>query len=123
MDTEHKTPVTPDPATASSAGGRSPELRFLLPEQPTSIKTIFGGAGLTHVQSHLITASDACNPGTRSDFGASGPCRTGGATAVGGAVTGIPNPNHRQSIDLPGRRFSVDDTLLVDLWLSGVVMF
>ena len=25
--------------------------------------------------------------------------------------------------DLPGRRFSVDDTLLVDLWLSGTVMF
>jgi hypothetical protein len=81
------------------------------------------GFGLTHVQSHLITAADACNPDVRSDAGASGPCRTGGVTPAGGTVTGIPNPNHRQSIDLPGHRFSVDDTLLVDLWLSGVVMF
>jgi hypothetical protein len=81
------------------------------------------GFGLTHVQSHLITAADACDPGTRSDAGASGPCRTGAPTAAGGTVTGLPNPNHRQSIDLPGRRFSVDDTLLVDLWLSGTLMF
>jgi hypothetical protein len=81
------------------------------------------GVGLTHVQSHLVTSADACNPDTKSDAGASGPCRTGAATSAGGTVTGIPNPNHRQSIDLPGRRFSVDDTLLVDLWLSGTVMF
>ncbi len=81
------------------------------------------GLGLTHVQSHLITAADACNPEVRSDAGASGPCRTGGVSAAGGTVTGIPNPNHRQTIDLPGHRFSVDDTLLVDLWLGGAVMF
>lgn len=77
-----------------------------------------GGMGLTHVQSHLVTAADACNPDLRSDAGASGPCRAGNGT-----VTGIPNPNHRPVIDLPGHRFSVDDTLLVDLWLSGAVMF
>ena len=82
------------------------------------------GLGLTYMQSHLITAADACNP----DFvnvgtGASGPCRTGAATAGGGSSTGIPNPNHRQVIDLPGRRFSADDTTIVDLWLSGMVMF
>jgi hypothetical protein len=81
------------------------------------------GFGLTHVQSHLVTAADACNPENTSDAGASGPCRSGAATSAGGTVSGIPNPNHRQSIDLPGRRFSVDDTLLVDLWLSGTVMF
>lgn len=81
------------------------------------------GMGLTHVQSHLITAADACNPDTRSDAGASGPCRSGAPNSAGGTVTGIPNPNHRQSIDLPGRRFSVDDTLLVDLWVSGTLMF
>lgn len=78
-----------------------------------------GGAGLAYAQSHLITAADACNPDAGAARGASGPCRAG---AAGGAV-GAPNPNHRQVIDLPGRRFSVDDTLLVDLWLSGVVMF
>jgi len=44
-------------------------------------------------------------------------------SAGGGSATGIPNPNHRPVIDLPGRRFSADDTTLVDLWLSGVVMF
>ncbi len=82
-----------------------------------------GGVGLTYVQSHLITAADACNPDFKADAGASGPCRTGAQTAGGGSTTGIPNPNHRQVIDLPGRRFSVDDTTIVDLWLSGVVMF
>lgn len=81
------------------------------------------GLGLTYAQSHLITAADACNPDFNSNAGSSGPCRTGAATAGGGSTTGIPNPNHRQVIDLPGRRFSVDDTLLVDLWLSGAVMF
>ena len=74
--------------------------------------------------SHLITAADACNPDFKlGDAGASGPCRTGASTAGGGSPTGIPNPNHRQAIDLPGHRFSVDDTTIVDLWLSGVVMF
>jgi hypothetical protein len=81
------------------------------------------GLGLTYVQSHLITAADACDPDFKKDAGASGPCRTGAATTGGGSVTGIPNPNHRQVIDLPGRRFSVDDTTIVDLWVSGVVMF
>lgn len=82
------------------------------------------GLGLTHLQSHLITSADACNPDFKtSGTGASGPCRTGAATAGGGSSTGIPNPNHRPVIDLPGRRFSVDDTTIVDLWLSGVVMF
>jgi len=81
------------------------------------------GLGLTYVQSHLITAADACNPDFKTDASASGPCRSGGASAAGGSPTGIPNPNHRQVIDLPGRRFSVDDTTIVDLWLSGIVMF
>jgi hypothetical protein len=83
-----------------------------------------GGLGLTFAQSHLVTAADACNPNLGGgDAGASGPCRTGAVSGGGGSTTGIPNPNHRPVIDLPGRRFSVDDTVLVDLWLSGVVMF
>lgn len=83
-----------------------------------------GGLGLTYAQSHLITAADACNPDVGGrDAGAAGPCRSGAVSAGGGNATGIPNPNHRAVIDLPGRRFSVDDTLLVDLWISGVVMF
>lgn len=83
-----------------------------------------GGVGLTYSQSHLVTAADACNPDVgKGDAGASGPCRAGAVSAGGGSATGIPNPNHRAVIDLPGRRFSVDDTVLVDLWISGVVMF
>ena len=82
------------------------------------------GLGLTFAQSHLITSADACNPDLgNTDAGAAGPCRAGAVSAGGGSATGIPNPNHRPVIDLPGRRFSADDTTLVDLWLSGVVMF
>lgn len=84
---------------------------------------VTSGLGLTYVQSHLITSADPCNPDYKSDAGASGPCRTGARTAGGGSSTGIPNPNSRPVIDSPGRRFSVDDTMLVDFWLSGVVMF
>ena len=81
------------------------------------------GLGITYNQSHLVSSADSCNPDFKSsqDISASGPCRvsSGGAQTV----TGIPNPNHRDVIDLPGRRFSVDDTTIVDLWLNGVVMF
>ena len=82
-----------------------------------------GGLGLTYAQSHLVTTADACNPDLKGDPGSSGPCRAGAVSAGGGTATGVPNPNHRQVIDLPGRRFSVDDTTIVDLWVSGVVMF
>jgi hypothetical protein len=81
------------------------------------------GFGLMYSQPHLITAADACNPDLKGDAGQSGPCRVGGASSAGGTQTGIPNPNHRPVIDLPGRRFSVDDTTVFDLLLSGVVMF
>lgn len=85
---------------------------------------VTAGLGLTYAQSHLVTAADACNPDFKNgDIGAAGPCRSGAPNQGGGSATGIPNPNHRQVIDLPGRRFSVDDTTIVDLWLSGVVMF
>ncbi|HEY8078401.1 MAG TPA: hypothetical protein VIF62_29935, partial [Labilithrix sp.] len=84
---------------------------------------VTAGLGLTYSQPHLITAADACNPDLKGDAGQSGPCRVGGASAAGGSATGIPNPNHRSVIDLPGRRFSVDDTTVVDLFLSGIVMF
>ncbi len=81
------------------------------------------GIGLTYAQSHLITSGDACNPDLKGDLGGSGPCRSGTTSTSTGTVTGVPNPNHRPVIDLPGRRFSVDDATIVDLWLSGIVMF
>jgi len=78
------------------------------------------GVGLTYDQSHLITSADACNPNFTDSVGAAGSCKTTGATST---VTGIPNPNQRPVIDLPGHRFSSDDSTIVDLWVSGVVMF
>jgi hypothetical protein len=38
-------------------------------------------------------------------------------------VTGIPNPNYRPTLDVPGNRFLSDDGTIVDLWINGVVMF
>lgn len=82
------------------------------------------GFSFTFAQSHLITGADACNPDFKNDVSQSGPCQTA-ASAAGqlGSVTGIPNPNHRAVIDLPGRRYSADDTTILALWVMGVVMF
>jgi hypothetical protein len=82
------------------------------------------GVGVTYAQSHLITSADACNPDLKNDAGAAGPCH---GTVNGGVgpqpLTGVPNPNHRPVIDSPGRRFSVDDSTIVDMWINGVLMF
>jgi len=77
------------------------------------------GAGLTYAQSHLITAADVCTPNGNSNPAAAGPC----VEQSTGVVQGVPNPDHRDIIDLPGHRFSVDDTMIVDLYAMGVVMF
>lgn len=83
------------------------------------------GAGYTHVQGHLITAEQPCNPSLANDPGAAGPCKT--TAEIGNqrrvTVTGAPNPNFRQPIDTTGRRFKVDDINLWDGWLNAVVMF
>jgi hypothetical protein len=84
------------------------------------------GAAYSWEQSHTITADQPCNPNFTSDLGASGPChesRPAGTTATTASVTGIPNPNYRPTIDLPGRRFRADDVRLWDAWVNGVVMF
>jgi hypothetical protein len=77
------------------------------------------GTALTYAQPHLVTAADTCNPNSATQATA-GPCQ---GTFQGATVQGVPNPDHRDSIDLPGRRFSVDDTTIIDLWVQGVVMF
>jgi hypothetical protein len=77
------------------------------------------GTALTYAQSHLVTAADACNPNFSGDSSLAGPCKS----QSGGPTLGIPNPDHREAIDMPGHRFSVDDTTIVDLWVMGVVMF
>jgi hypothetical protein len=79
------------------------------------------GASLQYDQSHLITSADACNPNVTGTPGTAGNCfsQSGGTKTY----TGIPNPNQRPILDLPGQRFSSDDGTIVDLWVNGVVMF
>jgi hypothetical protein len=77
------------------------------------------GTAVTYAQPHLVTAADTCNPNSATPATA-GPCRT---VFQGSSVQGVPNPDHRDSIDLPGRRFSIDDTTVIDLWVMGIVMF
>lgn len=82
------------------------------------------GSGFRFNQSHIITAADSCNPDVSKAAATSGPCRTGDPMSISGQqITGIPNPNHRDAIDTPGHRFSVDNTTIVNLWVQGVVMF
>jgi len=78
------------------------------------------GSAVGYAQPHLVTAADTCNPnlsGVSADQ--AGPC----VNPSNAAVQGVPNPDHRDLIDLPGHRFSVDDTTTIDLWVMGVVMF
>jgi hypothetical protein len=79
------------------------------------------GVGFTWNQSHLITAADPCNPNFTDNASAAGPCHV--ASSGGQQITGIPNPNSRPVIDAPGRRFSVDDGTIVDLWFRAIFMF
>jgi hypothetical protein len=78
------------------------------------------GLSLEYAQSHMITGADPCNPNVDKTLGTSGPCRSVGTTQV---VTGVPNPNHRDTIDIPGHRFSVDDSLIIGFWINGTLMF
>jgi hypothetical protein len=79
------------------------------------------GLDLTYNESHVITADQACNPSFTNDPGAAGPCHTTSGNTT--RVTGIPNPNYRPTLDVPGNRFLSDDATIVDLWINGVVMF
>jgi hypothetical protein len=80
------------------------------------------GASYRFNQSHIVTAADACNPDVSKQLATSGPCRVGDPT-FGQSVTGVPNPNHRDALDTPGHRFSVDNTSITSLWVQGSVMF
>jgi hypothetical protein len=79
------------------------------------------GVAMTYNQSHVITADQACNPSITNDPAAAGPCHSG--SGAGSTTTGIPNPNYRPTLDVPGNRFLADDAAIVSLWLNGVVMF
>ncbi|MEZ4219540.1 MAG: hypothetical protein R3B13_01335 [Polyangiaceae bacterium] len=84
------------------------------------------GGGYTIVQSHFIAFDQACNPDFSDDISKSGPCRSTRTDSFGTATnsaTGIPNPNYRAAINVPGRRFLVDDSNALDAWLNATVMF
>jgi hypothetical protein len=80
------------------------------------------GTAFSYAQPHLVTAADVCNPSIM-DINQAGPCVTHDAFTGQTTAQGVPNPDHHAIIDLPGHRFSVDDTTVVDLYLMGVVMF
>jgi hypothetical protein len=79
------------------------------------------GVAMTYDQSHVITADQACNPSITFQPGAAGPCHSGMATS--GVTGGVPNPNYRPTLDIPGNRFLSEDGTIVNLWINGVVMF
>lgn len=83
------------------------------------------GAAYTIVQGHLISFDQPCNPDHNDNLSKSGPCRRAAASGVQGSFTstGIPNPNYRASINVPGRRFKVDDSSAFEAWLNATVMF
>jgi len=84
------------------------------------------GAGYTLVQAHFIAFDQPCNPDFSStDNARSGPCRSSTTTGIIGnqRVTGIPNPNYRPTINVPGRRFRVTDSNAIDASINATVMF
>ncbi len=76
------------------------------------------GGGVRMNESHVVTAADPCNPGITPTDGTAGPCRTSN-----GQLTGIPNPNYHAVIDTPGRRFSVDNTVIGMFNVAATIMF
>jgi hypothetical protein len=63
---------------------------------------------------YMVTYSDACNPNFSADPG---------DPRIGNCRGGIVNPHHRGNIDLPGRRFRLDDQFQVDLFASAIGQF
>jgi len=79
------------------------------------------GGGVRFNQSHSITAADPCNPGYTATVATAGPCTVSNNGTT--TVTGIPDPNYRAIIDTPGRRFSVDNTVIGNFNVSATLMF
>lgn len=81
------------------------------------------GTALNHIQSHFLTVDLPCNASLSATLQQAGPCRTQTDTTSPWAPTGVPNPNYRAVIDVPGRRFVVDSSSGFDGWLSATAMF
>jgi len=88
------------------------------------VKFNLGGA-YTLTQAHSISFDQPCNPQFNDNVGKAGPCKqtrtSGGSTTT--TATGIPNPNYRASVNMPGRRFKVDGSHAFDAWINATVMF
>ncbi len=69
------------------------------------------GIAYAFVQEHSLTVTDACNPDANVDV-AHVPC-----------TEGAPNPDHRPEIDLPGRRYRIEDANIFDVFVSATAMF
>ena len=76
------------------------------------------GGGAKFVESHVLTAADPCNPGIIATTATAGPCHT-----IDNQVTGIPDPNYHAIIDAPGRRFTVDNTIIGEFSVTATLMF
>jgi hypothetical protein len=90
-----------------------------------NVKFNLGGA-FTAEQGHILTFDQPCNPGFKKEVGRSGPCRSRNSDPAATSefsATGIPNPNYRPAINVPGRRFRLDDATTLDAWLNATVMF
>lgn len=79
--------------------------------QPVKFLRIDLGVGLSWVSPHLITATDACNPG--ESVPADHPEWRGGCVS-----DSAPDPTHRVPIDQPGGRFRTSGEMLFDFFAT-----
>lgn len=79
------------------------------------------GARLNWVSAYALSFSDPCNPGI-ADTNRAGICaQPDGDSSVEDAS--IANPHHRQTFDVPGRRFFLEEAFILDLYLNATAMF
>jgi hypothetical protein len=77
----------------------------------------FGVSGsVYHSTPYIITFADACNPNVDAPPG-------GDERLVGTCRSGIINPHHRPTIDLPGQRFRMEGVTQVDLAITATAQF
>ncbi len=94
--------VSTSPASPSSRRTAASRSRLRPPGRRASTSSSTLGVGFTYAQIHLITAGRRLQPERRgSSPGAAGPCTAPPASATTSS-NGVPNPDHRDVIDLPG---------------------
>ena len=90
--------------------------RFALQMQAARYVRFTAATEVRHSPSYTITQSDACNPNASgipdSDTARRGTCESG-----------IINPHHRPTIDLPGQRFRMESLTEVDVSIQVTALF